>query len=319
MELDDSMITCDGIKKVDVKRFTKGTAVTIGVFDGVHLGHTDIIKKTVACARENNLKSLVVTFDPHPMKLINAKTPPAFIISLKHRLDLIASMGVDFCVLLHFSKKFSKTPAEKFFKQIIVEKLNAKHIFVGENFLFGADRLGNTKELERLCKVFGVKMHLVKKIRKKSISISSTVIRNLVEHGKLKLAEKILGRPVLVLGSVVKGARFARVLGYPTANINPHHEVIPPSGVYAVKILLGGNMYYGALNIGRKPTFPNLSKKDPSIEVHIFDFKKQIYGKDVYIEFVKKIRDEKRFDSADKLVAEIKKDEKKIRRLFKIE
>ncbi len=293
-----------------LKNPMKASALTIGMFDGVHIGHRKIIASVVACARDRGLEAVVVTFDPHPSRVLSPSNKSPSLISLDHRLDLFKRMGVDTAVVINFAKPFARMAPENFVKKILIDLLGARFIFTGENFLFGNSASAGFEALRRIASPYGVKVTSISAIKVSGKVISSSSIRKYIMSGELRRAKQLLGRPVSILGTVVKGARFARVLGYPTANINPHHEVIPPAGVYAVKVRIGKSVRGGVLNIGRRPTFYSPRDEEPDIEAHIFDFKAHIYGKEIEVSFIKKIRGEKRFKDAGALIRQIKKDTK---------
>lgn len=279
------------------------SVVSMGVFDGVHRAHRSILNAAVKKARLSGMRSVAVTFWPHPQK---EKT----LYSLQHRLNLIGSLGLNTCLVIRFDKDFSRMNAERFISDILVKRLQAKYIYVGEDFRFGHQAKGDARLLLRLSDRHGFKVRLFKTIRLKKQRISSTLIRRLISEGELKKAASLLGSAVSVLGTVVKGDSVAKELGFPTANIDPHHEVTPPSGVYAVRAILGNRKFSAICYIGRRPTLireRRLSHKK-NIEVFIFNFGRSIYGKTLLVEFVKKIREEKKFSSAAELVVQIKKD-----------
>ena len=300
-----------------MKRPTRGTCVAIGVFDGVHIGHRAVIRKAVRCGRKTRAESIALTFDPHPAKVIGGHMAAPSLISLDHRIRLIGELGVDTLVVLSFTKVFANLSPEKFIKGILAEKLGAKSVFVGEDFYFGKKASGNAALLKKLAGKYGFAVCVVKPVKALRLVVSSSRVRRLIVSGRLNEAAKLLGRPVSVLGTVVSGARIGRRLGYPTANINPHHEVIPPSGVYAVKAGVDGRLYGGVLNIGTKPTFYAPRDMEPAIEVNIFGFNDHIYGRDIEVQFVKKLRDEIRFRKIDDLIAQIRKDTEVARRVLK--
>jgi riboflavin kinase / FMN adenylyltransferase len=291
------------------------SVVTIGVFDGIHIGHRAVIEKVVVRARAMGAKSIVVTFDPHPLKVLSGRHFVPSLVSVKHRIRLIKELGIDKVLVMKFNKKIASLAPEKFIKDIIVKKLNAKEIFVGEDFCFGKGAGAGARALEDISRRFGIKVTIVRHIKKEGAIISSSLIRQLVISGRIDKASRFLGRPYSILGTVVSGSRLARKLGYPTANLNPHHEAIPPSGVYAVKVRFKRRLFKGVMNIGLRPTFYDHGHdKEPSIEVHIFDFSSRIYGKDLEILFFKKLRDEKKFKAIDSLIKQIKMDEGAARR-----
>jgi len=323
-----------------LKRPSRGSCVAIGVFDGVHIGHQKIIKAVVQAAREKGLASIVLTFDPHPSRILRPDSKTPSLISLDHRIKLIEKLGADILIVLKFTKAFASMPAEKFVKNILINKLGAREIVVGENFYFGRGGGSGARALTSLrASPEGERSNLKKRLLRRPFRpirndgrlqvnviepvkiagsiVSSSRIRKLIIEGILREAEILLGRPVSVLGTVVSGARIGRCLGYPTANINPHHEVIPPSGVYAVKAGIDGRLYGGVLNIGTKPTFYAPRDMEPAIEVNIFGFNKHIYGRDIEVRFVKKLRDEIRFRKIEDLVAQIRKDTALARKILK--
>lgn len=294
-----------GIEKI--RKFKK-PVVALGVFDGVHLGHRHILKETVRKAREISGISMVVTFYPHPQK-------EKSLYSLKHRLRLIAEIGIDICVVIRFSPAFAKINAEDFIGKVVAGKIGASFIYVGKNYRFGRYAKGDSKLLRRLSKVYNYKLRAFDTIKTNRQSISSTYIRKLITKGKLAAAQKLLSRLVTVLGTVVKGISLARKIGFPTANINPHHEILPPSGVYIVKVIFNNKIFHGICNIGRKPTVLQ-HRLEKHVEVYIFNFNKNIYGKDLQIRFIRKIREEKKFSTIELLAKQIKKDIKKAKNLL---
>ena len=289
----------------------KKSVVTIGVFDGVHVGHQAVIEKIVVRAKAVGAISIVVTFDPHPLKVLGGRHLAPSLMSLKHRVNTIKCLGVDKIIVMKFNKRLSGMKPGSFIKNVIRKELNAREVFVGEDFRFGKGAGADIKALKRIGETAGLEVYPVKAVKINGRVISSSEIRRLIVSGKVKAAAKFLGRPFSILGTVVSGARLARVLGYPTANINPHHEVIPPGGVYAVKVRFNNKLFKGMMNIGVRPTFYNHGKDlEPSIEVHMFNFSQRIYGKDIEIIFVKKLRSERKFKKIDSLIEQIKKDSK---------
>lgn len=271
----------------------------MGVFDGIHRGHREILKATVNKAREISGTSVVLTFCPHPQK-------EESLYSLEHRLRLIAELGIDVCIIIDFTSHFAGISARDFVKNILSGKVSAAYVYVGKDFRFGNKARGNLAFLKESGKNNGFKARGFNIIKVRGLAISSTLIRKLIKNGKIKEAEKLLARPVSILGTVIKGTRLGRILGFPTANIDPHHEVIPAAGIYAVRIILEKDKFNGACYIGGKPTI-SLHRK-VSVEAHIFDFRKNIYGKYLEIQFVKKIRPDKKFLSVALLAKQIKKD-----------
>lgn len=283
------------------------------MFDGVHLAHQRILKETVDKAKAIHGTSVAVTFWPHPKKEDS-------LISLAHRLKIISQIGIDVCIVIKFTSVFSSMTAEDFIDDILINKIGAQYIYVGNNFRFGRSALGDSRLLIKLSKLYNYKLRLFNVIKISGRPISSTYIRRLITRGKLKIAQKLLGRPVGVFGSVVKGISLGRKIGFPTANIDPHHEILPPSGIYAVKIILGPKKLKGVCYIGSNPTVKRSKfthpKKNVNIETYVFNFNKDIYGKYLEMQFIKKIREEKKFRSLESLKNQIKKDISQAERIF---
>ena len=299
----------------NLKRSVKRSVVAVGVFDGVHKGHQAIIKKVVRRSRLIGARSILVTFDPHPLKILKPSSSVPTVISLAHRVRLAKELGIDKVIVLKFTKALSRMSAEDFMRTLI-EKLGLEEIYVGENFYFGKRGLTGARELSAMAERLGFKAHIIRSVRINGEVVSSSRIRALIAKGDINKAALFLGRKASVLGTVVSGAALARELGYPTANIDPHHEAIPPAGVYAVRIKCGRDIYKGVLNIGTRPTFFNKGyAPEPVIEAHIFNFKKDIYGRDLEVFFIKKLREERKFQSVKALIAQIKMDEYAARRI----
>lgn len=289
-----------------IRKFRK-PVVALGVFDGVHRGHRRILKAAVDKAKRIKGASIVITFWPDPHREEN-------LYSLQHRLRLIESIGIEICIVINFNKRFSIISAEDFIKDILVDKFKARYIYVGANFRFGRAGEGNPEILKKLSRIYNFKLKIFDVIKRKDLVISSTYIRKLVAEGNFKVAQELLDRPVGILGRVIRGSSLGKILGFPTANISPQHEVLPPQGVYAVKVILDKEILAGVCYIGNKPTFTPKKhltcsvRQIKNIEVHIFNFQRNIYGKEIEIQFVKKIRNERKFDSSLSLVKQIEKD-----------
>ena len=295
----------------DLYKIRRLTAA-IGVFDGVHRGHQKIFKRLVRESARFKTKSAVITFHPHPREVLNPAVKIPLLASLKHRIQLIGGLGIDFCIVIKFTRSLSMMKADEFIEKVLVNKLGVGTLVVGKNFLFGADRKGSFSTLKKISRYYGFRVIGVTPVKMEGSYISSTRTREAIEKGDLKKASLMLGRPVTVLGTVIKGRRLGRLLGFPTANISPHHEAIPPSGVYAADVRIRKRPYMGILNIGTRPTFSE--DREPTIELHIFNFRKNIYGKDVEITFRKKIRNEKRFLSVGALRRQVIKDISSVKR-----
>ncbi len=301
-------------KPSELKKKFKKPVVAIGVFDGIHLGHAALIRKVVTRAQEIKGTPAVVTFFPHPVQVLNKKVDISLLVSLNHRLHLIASLGVKVCFVLNFTKKFSQLDPSEFVKKYLVDTISPAEVFVGKNFHFGYNRLGDGNFLKKIGNDFNFKTTVVGAVRYKDLIVSSSLLRKLIAQGKLEQAEKLLGRKVSILGIVVRGDCRGKRIGTPTANINPGREILPPLGVYLSRVFLDGRIFHAISNIGKRPSF----KKDNQInlEVHIFNFEENIYKKQIEIQFLKKIRNEKKFYSAKKLILQIEKDKKKALQIF---
>jgi len=284
-----------------IRRFRK-PVVCLGVFDGVHLGHRQIINAAVKKSKEIKGTSIVITFWPHPQK-------ENTLYSLRHRLRLIAELGVKVCVVIRFNSAFARITAKDFIKDFLIKRIGAHYIFVGRDFRFGFNAAGSAKMLKSFADAGFFKLVLFNVVKIGGRKISSTYIRRLIKTSKLNQARCMLSRPVSVFGRVIKGFGRSSRLGFPTANINPHQEVIPPSGVYACRVLLGKRKFYGACFISKK-------NKPARLEVHIFDFHKDIYNQELEIQFIKKIREVRKLKSDEELIELIKKDINTCRRLF---
>jgi riboflavin kinase / FMN adenylyltransferase len=278
----------------------KNIVVAMGVFDGVHKGHRTVLESAVDKARHIKGSSMVLTFWPHPQG-------EGSLYSLEHRLNLIAELGIDVCLVINFNRHFARMPAEEFINNILIKKIGARFVFIGENFRFGRNAQGDPGMLELFSKKYNFEVKAFRVIKTKDKPISSTLIRSLIKKGEIAEAGELLGRPVSILGTVIKGARLGRRLGFPTANIDPHHEIIPPEGIYASKVIYNRKKFNAACYIGTKPTFSG-RKHQVSIEAHIFNFKKDIYGEYLEIQFIKMIRNDRKFDSPSALVIQMKKD-----------
>lgn len=287
----------------------KMPVAAIGIFDGIHIGHRRVINKVMSYRGECKDRA-VITFDPHPQAVLRPEAAPPRIMSLEHRLSIFEKMGIDAAVVIKFSDFIAMMSPEDFVRTVLVE-LGVKKIFVGSNFHFGRGRSGNVDKFKEIAGLYGIEVQVVSPVRRGLRVISSTWLRRLIKKGKLKEAEVLLRRPVSVYGTVVRGDARGRELGIPTANIDPHQEVIPPPGVYAVKADVDGELYDGVLNIGFRPTFygkrPN-RREEPSIEVHLIGFKGDLYGRNIEIFFIKRLRGERFFKKGDDLISSIKKD-----------
>jgi riboflavin kinase/FMN adenylyltransferase len=293
----------------------RGAFVTIGNFDGVHLGHQFLFKTLITEARRENRKTVVITFDPHPKKILHPDRRPFYLITtLDEKIRLIEKQGIDALMIIPFTLEFSETTADEFVHEILWSTLHIRKIFVGHDYTFGKDKAGNESLLAKLGDKLGFEVSIINAFKVNNGIISSTRLRYAILEGNVKKAMAILGRPYNLGGIVIEGSRRGGTLGFPTANIKPVKVLIPANGVYAAIIHMEGSRYQGVLNIGHNPTF---SDEKLSIEVHILDFNDNIYGKNLDILFIDRIRDEKKFEGPEKLVEQIKRDTDQARIILK--
>ena len=302
-----------GIGKV--KKVFKNAVLAIGVFDGLHVGHQKLIKAAVKKAKSLGGSAIVMTFSPHPVQVLKPKEYLPFVVSLPHRLKLIEQFDVVACVVVHFTKRFSQLAAQKFIKNYLVGRINPTEIFVGNDFRFGKDRSGTIEYFKEAGRKYGFKVNTVFPVKGGGSKIGSSRIRRLITEGKLYAAKHFLGRNVSIMGKVARGDQRGKKLGFPTANIHPQNSVVPPIGVYAAYVVIDRKRFRGMANVGRRPSFKK--NNNINVEVHIFDFQKTLYGKEITVEFVKKIRNEKVFDLSEQLIAQLKRDEIKSRVILK--
>ncbi len=293
------------------RRKLKACALAIGIFDGLHRGHQYLLKRMLRKAKALKAQSLVVTFYPHPAHVLNPQVDLRYLASLEHRLQLLAGLRVDVCLVLRFTKKFATMKPELFIRDL-VQRLGARAIFVGEDFRFGKDRSGDVKLFKQLAVEYGYQMCGVKALTDAQGPVSSTRIRQLVSAGDLAAARRLLGRPFSVLGRVVRGSGRGKLLGYPTANLVYNNKgesgrILPPHGVYAVRLIWRGKTYKGAANLGVRPSFKEKSSQ-LRLEVHILDFHGRLYGEEVEVLFIKSIRQERAFADPAQLAQQIQKD-----------
>lgn len=289
------------------KRKYRHAVMAIGVFDGVHVGHQKLISKAVSRARRRGGEAIVMTFAPHPVKVLQPDRYMPYIVSLDHRLQLIAELGVNVCVVVHFTRRFAGLTAEKFVRRYIIDRIGPEEIVIGEEFCFGSDRRGDIALLKEMGEASGFHVSPVHPVSDNREKIGSTAIRKLIAAGELKKAKKYLGRDVSLMGTVIRGDGRGRTLGYPTANISLNEEVLPPLGVYAARIVIKGRRYGAMVNIGHRPSFKKESSPI-SLEVHIFRFRRAIYGQTVLVEFVRRIRSERMFLSKLHLIKQLRDD-----------
>lgn len=281
------------------------SVVTIGNFDGPHKGHQVLIKKTIEYAKLNNLKSVVFTFENHPANYF-APNAVKNIVTNKEKIKRLKDLGIDYVINISFDEYMTKISAYDFVKEILVSKLNAKKIIVGYDFNFAKNKEGNTTVLKNLSSEFGFELEVVKPIKIKGQRVSSTLIRDLILKGRVCEVCDYLGYSYELSGKVIHSKKLGRTIGFPTANIDINEElIIPKGGIYVTKVYLDNEVYYGATNIGYNPT---VNGQKLSIETNILEFNKDIYGEIIKIEFIERIRDEKKFSSIEELKNQLAKD-----------
>ena len=286
----------------------KESILTIGTFDGVHIGHNKILKRLIQDSKKNNLSSLVMTFFPHPRMILNKSHEIKMIDTIDEKINLLEKTGLDNLIIHPFDNNFSKIRAKEFVEEILVKKLKIKEIIIGYDHKFGKDREASVEDLKKFGKDY---MFTVKEIPAQeidSIAISSTKIRNAILNGEIEKCNKFLGRNFILTGKVVYGDGLGKKIDFPTANIEikETYKIIPKNGVYLVKTKINSNIYFGMMNIGVRPTVGGRNK---SLEIHFFKFEDNIYNKTISIEIINKIRDEEKFSSIEKLKIQLEKDE----------
>ena len=276
-----------------------GSVITLGNFDGIHLGHLSLIKRVKEVSREKNLPSILVTYFPNPAIVLGKNKTLKPVYNEEIKKEIIETFSVDMLLTIPFTHDFSTMHAYEFTKNILVEKLKPHHIIIGFNHFFGKGRQGDFVFLQSHAEEFGFSVEKIDQVYAKEEPVSSSKIRACIQNGEVAKARELLTRPVIIRGKVVEGFKRGRQIGFPTANIQLAGESqIPPEGVYAVYIVLDGNKYKAMLNIGKNPTFGN---QEQSIEAHIFDFSSDIYGKTLDCWFIERIRDEKKFNGIEEL------------------
>ncbi len=284
-----------------------GCVLTIGNFDGVHLGHRAVIDKLAEQGRLLNLPVVVMTFEPQPLEYFLMNNAPSRLTRLREKVIQFTTLPIDNLLILNFNRQFANYDAERFISQVLVQKLNVKLVVVGDDFHFGKARRGNFALLREYGKRFGFRVENTQSYQIQGHRVSSTLIRDALGEGHLKLAEKWLGRSYSICGRVVHGNKLGREIGFPTANIQLSRKNTPVSGVFAVSMTgILPHTLFGVANVGTRPTIDG--GDDVVLEVHLFDFTKEIYGKYVEIHFKHKIRDELRFDSLAQLKQQIEQD-----------
>jgi riboflavin kinase / FMN adenylyltransferase len=294
----------------DIASVTKdeNTVLTLGTFDGIHLGHKKIIENVIKKASDYNARNFLVTFYPHPRNVLSKNNSIKILSTFREKAAVLENLGIENLLIIEFTNEFSKISAERFIKEYIVDRIGIKEIVIGYDHHFGKGRSGNIETLKKIGKESGFKVTPVDEVKFEDQTISSTKIRNELISGNINLANSMLGRYYSFSGTVVYGDKRGRSLGFPTANIelDDSDKLLPALGIYAVEFFTGAGKYYGLLSVGRRPTFYDAGNIVP--EVYIFDFDKDIYNEYVTVNIVERIRGEEKFPTAEALVVQMKKD-----------
>ena len=286
----------------------EASIVTIGTFDGVHLGHQQILKQLIDTSRKSKLKSVLLTFFPHPRMVLQPDISMRLIQTIQEREKALQKTGLDYLVIHPFSTEFSRLSADDYVKQILVEQLNVRKVVVGYDHRFGRNRTASLEDMYHYADIHEFEVIEINAEKIESTAVSSTKIRKAIDEGNIELANTYLGHSFTIEGMVIDGDKRGRELSYPTANIDlqNQHKIVPKQGVYLVKSKLKGRVVYGMMNIGTKPTFDTTM---PSIEVHFLDWNGDLYGQALHVELLKWVREERKFSSVEELQTQIQADE----------
>ena len=295
------------VKDIETYKCAEATVVTIGTFDGVHIGHQKIVKRLISTGKTDDLKSVILTFFPHPRMVLQKDFDIKLINTIDERRTILESLGLDCLIIKKFTKAFSRLSAEDFVKQILVDKLHAKKVIIGYDHRFGRNRNANIDDLKKFGETYGFEVEEISAQDINDVAVSSTKIRSALKEGDIIKANAFLGYHFAITGTVTRGKGLGRQLNFPTANIKieEDYKLIPKQGSYIVKAVIDEVFIYGMMNIGLNPT---VNGKKESTEVHFFNFDKDIYGKKIQIELLNRIRDEEKFESVDALKMQLKKD-----------
>ena len=290
------------------------TVLTLGVFDGLHLGHQLIVSRVVERARALGAVPTVVTFDPHPRAVLHPESAPPLLQTFDQKVEAFGVLGVEQAIVVRFTREFAEVGAGEFLRDVVHERLQAREVYLGRGFAFGRDREGDIHLLRRVSQELGFHADEVPEVRLRGQRISSSRIRELLAAGRVNLARRMLGRPYGVEGRVVRGQERGRTLGFPTANLRPDNRVIPRAGVYVTATLIEGSWRRSVTNVGVRPTFEK--EAEPSIETFVMDWGGDLYGDVVRVRFLHRLRDERRFSSVEELKRQIDSDAARARKYF---
>lgn len=297
------------VKHIETYKSVKQAVVTIGTFDGVHIGHQKIVNRLIENSIKNNLVSIILTFFPHPRMVLQKDANIKLLNTIDERSEILDNLGLDYLLIQKFSFEFSRLSAEDFVKNILVDKLKAKKVIIGYDHRFGRNRNASIEDLKAFGESYGFDVEEISAQDIDAVSVSSTKIRNALINGDVKKANTFLGYNFILTGKVIKGKKLGRQINFPTANIKiaEDYKLIPKQGSYIVNATIDGVLVYGMMNIGVNPT---VNGDKESIEVHFFDFNKDIYNQEIQIHLIERIRDEQKFESVEALKSQLSKDKK---------
>jgi riboflavin kinase/FMN adenylyltransferase len=298
----------------DSKLSLPACVLTMGNFDGIHLGHQALLRNAVEDAGRRNVPSAVLTFEPHPLKVLAPERAPRLLLAPQDKMRLLGGFGIDYVVAQRFDQRFSELAPEEFVKRYLVERLRTKKIWVGRDLRFGQGRKGSVDDLVNWGVVSGFEVGIVEPILLNGIRISSSEIRKLIEEGRVEEVQPMLGRFHFVAGTVIKGQQRGKQLGFPTANLACRTEVIPADGIYATTIEVKGELRLSVSSIGVNPTF---GEGPRTVETFVLDFAGDLYGQEAILWFVKRIREERKFSSAETLIDQMNRDVSAAREIFR--
>jgi riboflavin kinase/FMN adenylyltransferase len=296
----------------ELERLRGSLFLAIGVFDGVHRGHQAVISTSADHAATSNGTPVVVTFDPHPEKVLRPQAAPHLLSATQHKIALIRALGVEHLLIITFDKQFAATEPEDFVQKLVIHSKPLREICVGHEWSFGKNRRGNLDLLKKLGAKFNFDVVGIPPVKINGAVVSSTAIRQAIEKGDLAKAAEMLGREYTILGTVTRGDNLGKKIGFPTANLSAHSEQFPPNGVYVAEARIDGELYRGVINLGIRPTVSS-GKSERVLEIHLFDFNRDIYGHEVEVRFLKFLRPEKKFANLEALVQQIRQDVERAR------
>ena len=300
-----------GTENADIQR---PTVLTLGVFDGLHLGHQLIIRTVAARAKAVGAVPTVLTFDPHPRAVLHPESSPPLLQTLDQKVEGFGILGIEQTIVIRFTPEFSQIRAEDFLRDVVKERLQAREVYLGRGFNFGHNREGNIELLKKVSRELNFMADEVAEVRLRGQRVSSSKIRQLLAQGRVNLARRMLGRPYGVEGLVMRGNERGHTLGFPTANLHPQNRVIPAHGVYVTGTLIDGQWRRSVTNIGTRPTFETAT--EPSVETFVMNWSGDLYGDVIRVRFLYRLRDEKKFASLDDLRTQINKDVAQAERYF---